>query len=282
MSALQCPRCGNKVEELQAIDQVLSDKIKLSGNPETLPAQVCLNCFSQLSGAISNSVVHTREKAKEHKKLMLWKSRVNLIRRARQLMSDKAYSDAAVQYEKYIKVLELVFEVGSGKLTPEAFKDSARTQELTVVAGVYWDLLRIYDTSESYGDRMRHAGEKLSQFLKFTPVYPDIMRKAEAFSKMAKHPSIVKSFIKTAAETKGRCFIATAAFESPYAEEVIYLQNWRDKVLVHHFAGRLFIKFYYRLSPPLASVLDRSPTLKGAIRSVLRLFIDRALRQNDL
>lgn len=280
MSDLQCPRCGNKVPELQAIDSALANKIRENGNTETLPQQVCVNCFTQLAGSIARgSVLHAREKAKEQKKLMLWKSRVNLIKKARQHMNEKAYSDAAVQYEKYIKVLEMVFEVPPGGLTPEAFKDSARTQELTVVAGVYWDLLRIYDTSESYGERMRAAAGKLAHFLKFTPIYPDILRKAEAFAKTAKNPAVIRNFVKGAAENKGRCFIATAAFESPYANEVIFLKGWRDNVLLKSKSGRVFVNVYYLLSPPIAAFLDSYPRLKPRIRSLLRLFIDRALRQ---
>lgn len=280
MSELQCPRCGNKVPELQAIDSALANKIRENGNNEALPPQVCLNCFTGLAGSIARgSVLHAREKAKEQKKLMLWKSRVNLIKKARQHMNEKAYSDAAVQYEKYIKVLEMVFDVPPGGLTPEAFKDSARTQELTVVAGVYWDLLRIYDTSESYGDRMRNAANKLAQFLKFTPIYPDIMRKAEAFSKTAKNSSVIKNFMNSATENKGRCFIATAAFESTYSEEVLFLQNWRDEFLMKSKFGRLFVKLYYRSSPPIAGFLDTYPQLKPLVRKALRLFINRALRQ---
>lgn len=280
MSELQCPRCGNKVSELQAIDSALAAKIQENGNTETLPGQVCVSCFSQLAGSIARgSVLHAREKAKEQKKLMLWKSRVNLIKKARQHMNDKAYSDAAVQYEKYIKVLEMVFEVQPGGLTPEAFKDSARTQELTVVAGVYWDLLRIYDTSEAYGERMRAAASKLAQFLKFTPIYPDILRKAEAFAKTAKNPAVIRNFIKGAAENKGRCFIATAAFESPYAEEVLLLKKWRDEVLLKSKFGRVFVNIYYRISPPIAAFLDSYPQLKPRTRRLLRLFINRALRQ---
>jgi hypothetical protein len=79
-------------------------------------------------------------------------------------MNDKAFSDAAVAYEKYIKVLEIIFDAKPGELSPEQFKDAARTQELTVVASAYWDLLRIYDTSEKYGDRQAIAAKKLAQF----------------------------------------------------------------------------------------------------------------------
>lgn len=280
MAELQCPRCGSKVFELQAIDSALADKIKENGNTETLPAQVCITCFTQLAGSIARgSVLHAREKAKEQKKLMLWKSRVNLIKKARQHMNEKAYSDAAVQFEKYIKVLEMVFDVQPGGLTPEAFKDAARTQELTVVAGVYWDLLRIYDTSEAYGERLRTSATKLAQFLKYTPIYPDILRKAEAFSKIAKNPAVIRNFIKGASENKGKCFIATAAFDSPLAIEVIELQKWRDQVLLATFCGRIFVNLYYCISPLIAAFLNRNPALKPYVRQLLRNFIDRALRQ---
>lgn len=280
MAELKCPRCGTSVSELQTIDSSLAAKLQEKGITENLPAQVCMNCFSQISGSLNRgSVLQNRERAKEQQKLMLWKSRVNLIKKARQKMTEKSYSEAAVQYEKYIKVLEMVFEVPAGGLTPEAFKDSARTQELTIVAGAYWDMLRIYDTSEAYGERMRSAGEKLALFLKYTPIYPDILRKAEAFAKTAKNPSVVKSFVKSASENKGRCFIATAAFESPSANEVLFLQNWRDEFLLKTKSGRIFVNIYYRLSPAVASFLDSYPQYKPFVRKTLRLFINRALRQ---
>jgi len=274
MAELTCPRCQKKVGELQAVDAALAKKIQDSGNTEALPPQVCLNCFSDLAGSVSRgSVVHAREKAKEQHKLMLWKSRVNMIRKARQLMNEKAFSDAAVQYEKYIKVLEVVFNAETGGLTPEHFKDSARTQELTVVAGVYWELMRIYDTSSKYGDRMQSAAKKLAEFLRYTPVYPDIIRKAEVFAKTANNPSVIKSFLKTAVESKGRCFIATAAFSSPFAVEVVELQAWREEVLLKTGWGKRFVSIYYRISPPLARILDALPALKAPVRGLLRFIL---------
>ncbi len=276
---MQCPRCGKNAAGLQNIDSPLTTKLREYGNTEKLPEQVCLNCYTQLSesvgkGSFRNSV----GKAREQRKLTLWKSRVNLIKAARSHMNSKAFSDAAVQYEKYIKVLEMVFDVKPGELTPEHFKDSARTQELTVVAGVYWDLLRIYDTNEKYGDRMKMAAVKLSSFLRYTPVFPDIVRKGEAFAKSANNPSIVRLFLKSAKESKGRCFIATAAFSSCYAPEVIILQEWRDHVLLQSRAGRAFVRLYYAVSPPIAGLIDFMPMLKAPVRAILRLLIDRAIR----
>lgn len=273
MSEVQCPRCGNSVEALQPLDAALAKKIREGGSVEALPSQVCDACFTQLAGGIARgSVLLAREKAREQKKLMLWRSRVNLIKKARSLMNEKMFSDAAVAYEKYLKVLEIVFDSEPGGLTPEAFKDSARTQELTVVASVYWDLLRIYDTSSNYGDRQIAAAQKLAQFLKFTPIYPDIIRKAEAFQKTAKNPGVIKSFLKQSDSNKGRCFIATAAFASPSAPIVLELSDFRDRVLMHSTLGRAFIRLYYRHSPPIAFFLDKHPRLKPLFRVILKVF----------
>jgi hypothetical protein len=273
MSASACPRCGKPAEELQALDSALLAKIKESGNTEALPASVCANCFREVAGSIARgSVLMAREKAKEQKKLMLWKSRVNLIKKARQCMQEKAFSDAAVAYEKYIKVLEIIFDCKPGELSPEQFKESARTQELTVVASVYWDLLRIYDTSNKYGDRQAGAAKKLAQFLRFTPIFPDIIRKAEVFQKSAKNPAVIKSFLKSAAAEKGRCFIATSAFEY-HSPEVELLTQFRDQILEKSLAGRAFIFLYYKTSPPIARVLDKQIFLKSIVRSFLRKFV---------
>lgn len=281
VESLQCPRCGNQASQLQEVDAAIVAKLR-EQNPEIdIPSSVCANCFSQLAAPMARgSVLLAREKAKEQKKLMLWKSRVNLIKQARQAMKDKAFSEAAVAYEKYIKVLEIIFDTQTGGLAPEQFKDSARTQELTVVASVYWDLLRIYDTSERYGDRQGLAATKLAQFLRFTPIYPDITRKAEAFARTAKNASVIRSFLKDASEEKGRCFIATAAFDSPFCDEVFTLQNWRDQVLNNSTGGRIFIKFYYAVSPTISNIINRLDFMKPGTRRLLRWFIHLAIRQD--
>lgn len=274
MSQTSCPKCGQKTNELVNIDQALLLKLQESGLNEAIPDSVCESCFAKLAGSVARgSVLMARERAKEQKRMMLWKSRVGLIKTARHYMNDKMFSDAAVTYEKYLRVLEVVFDAPQGGLTPEHFKESARTQELTVVASVYWDLVRIYDSSDKFRDRQALAAKKLTEFIKFTPIFPDVIRKAESFVKSAKNPNIIKNFIREADQKKGRCFIATAAFCSPYAPEVQILCRFRDETLSASIYGRVFIKIYYFLSPSLALILDKLPRLKPLVRSLLRHFI---------
>lgn len=273
---IQCPRCGIQTSELHSIPPDILARLSASGE-SNLPGQVCIGCISSFTKAAVTSgsgVLMAEERAREQHRLQLWKSRVSLIRKARHSMSQKNYSDAAVSYEKYLKILDIVFDVKKGEvLKPEQFKESARTTELTVVASVYWDLMRIYDTHERYADRMLTSAKQLAAFIPFTTIYPDIIRKAETFQKTARNPNIVKQFLKMSNKQTPRCFIATSAFESPCAPEVWTLRMFRDLYLRHTPWGRRFIIIYYRFSPFIANFLDKHPKLKPTIRAILRLLI---------
>jgi predicted RNA-binding Zn-ribbon protein involved in translation (DUF1610 family) len=65
------------------------------------------------------------------------------------------------------------------------------------------------------------------------------------------------------------CFIATASFDDTFAPEVVALREFRDNVLVRSRSGRLFIRAYYHLSPPIASLILSSRLLQVTSRAML-------------
>ena len=65
------------------------------------------------------------------------------------------------------------------------------------------------------------------------------------------------------------CFIATAAWGSWMDPHVVSLRHFRDEVLMHNAAGRAFVAFYYRHSPPAAAFIARHGALRAAARGVL-------------
>lgn len=261
--------------DLHGVDGPLLQRLNELG--EAASTQVCMSCLTDLrkvASSGSGGILMAQEKAKDQHRLQLWKGRVSLVKNGRNLMNQKMYSEAAVSYEKYLKILEIVFNVEKGQhLVPDHFKESARTEELTVVTSVYWDLLRIYDTSEKYGDRQAIAARQLALFVRFTPIFPDIIKRAEAFVKQAKNPSAFKGFLKNASNERPRCFIATSAFETPLCADVQILRFYRDHKMKRSSMGRYLIKKYYKFSPTIAEFLDRKTYLKPAVRAFLKLLI---------
>lgn len=220
----------------------------------------------------SNYRLSAIEKVEQERKAKMWNMRTSFIRRGHRAMQIKQFGEAAVSYEKYIRTLELVFNVSSGDLTPEVFKESSRTSEMSIVAGAYWDLVRIYDTSPQYSERQAKAAAQLAKFAPVTPVYNEIVKQAQEFSKKARHPERVKIFLSAVGKSS-RCFIASSAYQSPTHNDVMILRNYRDSVLKQTFLGRKFIYFYYRYSPKLACILDQHEYLKAPTRWALKLVI---------
>ena len=68
---------------------------------------------------------------------------------------------------------------------------------------------------------------------------------------------------------KGMCFVATAAYGTPLAPEVIAFCRFRDEVLLLSRIGQLFVNLYYFASPSCARFIGGSPLRRAVIRLLL-------------
>ena len=66
-----------------------------------------------------------------------------------------------------------------------------------------------------------------------------------------------------------RCFIATAAYGSPMAEQVQMLRSFRDKYLLPCPLGPKLVSLYYAAGKPAAQFIESHPWLKGPVRIIL-------------
>ncbi|MDH4291462.1 MAG: leucine-rich repeat domain-containing protein, partial [Dehalococcoidia bacterium] len=70
-------------------------------------------------------------------------------------------------------------------------------------------------------------------------------------------------------DVSGWCFIATAAYGTPMAEEIQILREFRDEYLLTNPLGQALVDFYYRVSPPMAEFITKHPSLKPIVRAGL-------------
>ena len=103
-------------------------------------------------------------------------------------------------------------------------------------------------------------------------VYDEILRIANA---RAGGGSTNTSSSSSGSPTTSSCYVATAAFGTPWASEINKLRAWRDNVLVNRFWGRAFIRFYYTVGPYLAKLVRKSEILKAISRKIIYQIIRR-------
>ncbi len=75
--------------------------------------------------------------------------------------------------------------------------------------------------------------------------------------------------LKRLKSTKGGCFIATAVYGTPYSNEVLVLKEFRDNWLLNYSLGRVFVRFYYKVSPPFANQIAKQKYLKEITKTIL-------------
>lgn len=73
----------------------------------------------------------------------------------------------------------------------------------------------------------------------------------------------------TSAGGSSNCFIATAAYGSYLHPFVKILRDFRDNVLMTSSAGKTFVAWYYRVSPPLARIIAQNGALNAFVKVML-------------
>jgi very-short-patch-repair endonuclease len=80
----------------------------------------------------------------------------------------------------------------------------------------------------------------------------------------------------TTLQAERGCFIATAAYGTPMAQEINTLRRFRDSIMEPNVILKHFATLYYKTSPPVAKVIARSKNMKAFVRlslkPIIRLF----------
>lgn len=268
----ECPNCKSQAYDLLRIDTGMRVALQAVDYPETIHPAVCSNCYQSLSSLVSQGAKLRAQKiAKDENKRIIWRKRIDLIKRAREEMVQKNLSGAAAFYEKYIGSLAGGFEVQPNQLVPSLFNNPQFKKELVLVAYAYLDMFKIYDQHPQATQKFQDVTQQLQLFSNNPSVRNGILKKLRKFKPYSKHPEAIDNIIKTLDRHKGsHCFIATAAFGVATEPEVILLCKFRDQILLKSKFGMLLVNLYYKTSPPIAFILEQSDLLKKIVRVPLR------------
>ncbi len=263
----KCPKCGADSRELVRIDAGMRIALAEGGMANQVPSEACTNCINEFSKLVSQGArLRAQRKAREANQVALWRNRINVLKQGRTYLSQRLFVEAAIEFEKYIRIIEIVNELKPGELKPEHLKKNAKSNELDVFVSTLWDLIKIYDMNASYQSKLKEKVAMMIEFSKHAPGFSRIARKMVAYAKKSKNREIFNDLLIKCNAPRSKCFIATSTYGNPVHPQVLLLTRFRDEVLESHRAGQLFIWIYYKVSPTVADFLDKHPRLKPATR----------------
>jgi hypothetical protein len=202
--------------------------------------------------------------------------RISIARQGRIHFEKNELSEAMQNYRRFLNITARSFDVEMKDMHPKYFEEKYRVSESLLVSAICLDLAKILDHIDSAESRTERS-LLLRLFVSFTLGMPfqffvsENLRKFLQYSKTVEHRSEFDTAYQQIRK-HNMCFVATAAFQSAEAPEVIALQRLRDQVLRKNFAGRMFIHFYYFIGPWLAK-LTEIPGARMGVKWALSRFV---------
>jgi hypothetical protein len=255
----KCPACKAENVELKDVNGLL----------------VCEKCAGKrFSSKVRKKIEEAFERQQDQKKREAWNRRLELARKGVRHYEEGRLPEALRLFKDYISILENKYGVGVGGLTLSVFNLKKDAGEVLLIAGVYWDLVKIYDHMKGHSAEMRIC---LNKFIEFSIDRPHLILASEAIRKYIASKSAVnvqdfKSAQQVLHKHLAKCFIAGAVF-GPASPEVQILQNFRDTFLESHFVGRQFTRVYYKMSPAIGVFIIKNPTMAKPIRLFLKKIV---------
>lgn len=114
---------------------------------------------------------------------------------------------------------------------------------------------------------------KISNSYKSRIAYINYWETPKTTSSSSSSTSSSRTTTSSTSSSSGGCYIATMAYGSYEHPQVLELRKFRDEILAKSISGRIFIGFYYLISPKLVELLKNQNNVNALIRKALNQFI---------
>lgn len=191
----------------------------------------------------------------------LLRKRIELANSGVRHYENKNMKEAVKAFHSYIRILEFWKGCPEGGLKPSLFDLKVDTAELLLISGVYWDLVKLYDRTES-AKAQKEFYHYMEKFVLFTKGMPFAALSTESLRKyIANDKATHKGDFKAAYKTLGGsdCFIASVLVDVLDPETMPRLREFRDHKLIRSILGRVLVRTYYYLGPWVAYGVEILP-----------------------
>ncbi len=200
------------------------------------------------------------EKARQDQRLDVFRKRIDHVKQGLKAFEANKNADAIKFFTTYLKILEDWKDVSPGGLNPSYFNLKKEVPEILLINAVYWTLTKIYDKSQSATGK--EFFQCLEKFLVFSKGMSHQKLSAEHIriyinQEKPMHKDALKNAYKLIGG--GGCFIASSLLDVTDEKTFLKLRKFKADVLEKNETGKLFIKCYYYVGPPVAFLLDRLP-----------------------
>jgi hypothetical protein len=206
------------------------------------------------------------------------KKRLEFVTNGIKAAGQKKPAESVVYFQSYIKLLEDWKGVDEGALSPSLFDYTKEMGDLLMLSGLYWDLAKIFDHTES-ADKKKlflHYLEKFILFSKGTTWEPMCLEQLRRYllTSRPKHREEFKNAYRMMGGKNG-CFVATALSDELDFETIPILRRFRDEILKNSPFGRAFVWVYYRVGPAFADLTYFFPR---GVRKSMAIALDKLAR----
>mgnify|MGYP003393674209 CR=1 FL=1 len=217
------------------------------------------------------------DQAEDERRRKLLSQRIDIARSGVLSYQRHRAGDAVKSFHSYIRILEELKGCPEGGLMPTMFDFKRDLQELLLISGVYWDMAKMYDRTQS-ADRLKDFRHYLHKYIIFSKNMPYQVLCAETMRKFlnTSKPVHVKEFKAAYIELAGnKCFVVSSLVDVIDGEAISYWRGFRDERLQSSRPGRAFVRFYYRVGPAMAFVVDKMPR---AVRRFIAKVLETPLK----
>ncbi|MBN21369.1 MAG: hypothetical protein CL678_08795 [Bdellovibrionaceae bacterium] len=214
-----------------------------------------------LGAKIRKNIEASIEKAEKQRIKDLFQKRIELAKDGIRHFESKNFPKATECFLTYLRILEDWKKSGKGGLHPSLFDLQKDGPELLLISGVYWDLTKLYDRTNS-PERYKDFKHFLNQYLIFSKGMSYESLSMETLRKyiMVDKPVHRKDFKEAYKKMGGKqCFVVTSLSDHTAQSTLPTLRSFRDEVLEESFVGQLFIDWYYANGPELAQAMNELP-----------------------